>query len=149
MYVQDDITKIKTSLSDNVGHKVRLTAKKGRKQTVTREGVIESIYPSIFTIKLDNKNDYLASERRVSYSYADVLTKSVELVIYAPENEGGDTSEPETVIGNLGDSKTADIEAQAADEGDYDSDELFHQIQAIFNIPDMDDDDEADARDGE
>lgn len=88
MYIQNDLVKIKSSLSDNVGHKVRLTAKKGRKRTVTREGVIESTYPSIFIVKLDTPDPYITSERRVSYSYTDVLTKTVELVIYDPcENE--------------------------------------------------------------
>lgn len=83
MFIQNDLTKIKSSLSDNVGHKVRLTAKKGRKQTVTREGVIESTYPSIFIVKLDPREP-MASERRVSYSYTDVLTKTVELIICDP-----------------------------------------------------------------
>lgn len=90
MYGQNDLSKIKSSLTDNVGHKVRLTAKKGRKQIVTREGVIENTYPSIFTVKLDNQSEFFTSERRVSYSYTDVLTKSVELVIYTPE-EGTDS----------------------------------------------------------
>lgn len=86
MYGQNDLSKIKSSLTDNVGHKVRLTAKKGRKQIVTREGVIESTYPSIFTVKLDNQSEFFTSEQRVSYSYTDVLTKSVELVIYTPQD---------------------------------------------------------------
>ena len=84
MYIQKDLTKIKSSLSDNVGHKVKLTAKKGRKQTVTREGVIESTYPSIFIIKLNTPSD--SSERRVSYSYTDVLTRTVELIICDPDD---------------------------------------------------------------
>lgn len=87
MYIQKDLAKIKSSLSDNVGHKIKLTAKKGRKRTVTREGVIESTYPSIFTVKLETVDPFITSERRVSYSYADVLTKSVELFIYDPCEE--------------------------------------------------------------
>lgn len=87
MFVQKDLVKIKSDLADSVGQKVRLTAKKGRKQIVTREGVIESTYPSIFVVKLDTPDDLLAAERRVSYSYTDVLTKTVELVICDPENE--------------------------------------------------------------
>lgn len=85
--IQNDLIKIKESLSDNVGNKVKLTAKKGRKQIVTREGVIESTYPSIFTVKLDTPDDFMAGDRRVSYSYADVLTRSIELVICTPEEE--------------------------------------------------------------
>ncbi len=87
LYIQHDLIKIKSDLSDNVGHKVKLKAKRGRKQVVEREGVIESTYPSIFVVKLDKYNDIPTSERRVSYSYADVLTKTVELVICEPENE--------------------------------------------------------------
>lgn len=87
MFVQNDLVKIKSSLSDNVGQKVRLRAKHGRKQIVVREGVIENTYPSIFTVKLDTYNDIPAGERRVSYSYTDVLTKTVELVICEPETE--------------------------------------------------------------
>ena len=87
MYGQNDLSRIKSNLTENVGQKVRLTAKKGRKQIVTREGIIESTYPSIFTVKLDNQSEFFTTERRVSYSYTDVLTKSVELVIYAPEGE--------------------------------------------------------------
>ena len=87
MYVQNDLSRIKTSLSNNVGHKVRLKAKQGRKQVIVREGVIEGIYPSIFTVKLDVQNDIPTSERRVSYSYADVLTRTVELVVCEHDSE--------------------------------------------------------------
>lgn len=87
MILPNDIVKIKSSLSDNVGNKVRLTAKRGRKQTVTREGVIEKTYPSVFTVKLDTPDDFLATDRRVSYSYADILTRTVELVICDPCTE--------------------------------------------------------------
>ena len=98
MYGQNDLSKIKSDLTDNVGHKVRLTAKKGRKQIVTREGVIESTYPSIFTVKLDNQSEFFTSEQRVSYSYTDVLTKKVELVIYTPEEECSEKSVDETSV---------------------------------------------------
>ncbi len=87
MYVQNELVKIKAGIADNVGNKVRLKSKQGRKQIVVREGVIENTYPSIFTVKLDIQNDVPTSDRRVSYSYADVLTKSVELVIFEPTTE--------------------------------------------------------------
>ena len=90
LYVQNDLVKIKSSLADNVGNKVKLRAKRGRKQVVVREGVIESTYPSIFTVQLDIQNDIPTSQRRVSYSYTDVLTKAVELIICDPDNENED-----------------------------------------------------------
>lgn len=87
MYIQKELVKIKSDLSDNVGSRVRLRSKHGRKQFIVREGVIENTYPSIFIVKLDNQDNYSPVERRVSYSYADVLTKSVELVICDPDSE--------------------------------------------------------------
>ena len=55
--VQNELVKIKLGIADNVGNKVRLKSKQGRKQIVVRDGVIESTYPSIFTVKLDIQND--------------------------------------------------------------------------------------------
>jgi uncharacterized protein Veg len=78
MIVKDDLFKIKKSLENHIGEKVQLTAKKGRKKSVVRQGTIESTYPSIFVVKLDHENE---QSRRVSYSYTDVLTKTVELVV--------------------------------------------------------------------
>ena len=82
MAERNDIMVVKQALQGYVGRKVRLTSKKGRKKSVVRQGVIESTYPSIFTIKLDNLPDDDSENRRVSFSYTDVITKSVELVIY-------------------------------------------------------------------
>ena len=73
-----ELFRIKKNLEDNVGQKVRLTAKKGRKKSVIKQGIIENTYPSIFVIKLENDD---AIARRVSYSYIDVLTKTVEVVL--------------------------------------------------------------------
>lgn len=86
LYIQNDLNKIKSGISDNIGNKVKLKSKQGRKQIIVREGVIENTYPSIFTVKLDEQNDVPTSRRRVSYSYTDVLTKAVELIICEPKN---------------------------------------------------------------
>jgi len=77
-----DLFKIKQSLDSIVGQKVQLTAKKGRKKSVIRHGIIESTYPSIFVVKLDSSSvSSSQTDRRVSYSYTDILTKTVELVL--------------------------------------------------------------------
>ncbi|HEY3369031.1 MAG TPA: Veg family protein [Symbiobacteriaceae bacterium] len=68
---------IKKDLDSYVGEKIRLKANKGRKKILEREGVLESTYPNIFIVKLEEAD----SERRVSYSYADLLTEAVELVV--------------------------------------------------------------------
>ena len=81
MIEKSDLFRIKKSLESNIGQKVQLTAKKGRKKSVVRQGIIESTYPSIFVVKLDTSVALSESERRVSYSYTDVLTKTVELIV--------------------------------------------------------------------
>ena len=86
LYIQNDLNKIKSGISDNIGNKVKLKSKQGRKQIIVREGVIENTYPSIFTVKLDEQNDVPTSRRRVSYSYTDVFTKAVELIVCEPKN---------------------------------------------------------------
>lgn len=81
MVSKNAINKIKADLADNVGNKVKFASKKGRKKRVIRSGVIESIYPSVFVIRMDANEAVEAKERLVSYSYADVLTRAVELAL--------------------------------------------------------------------
>lgn len=72
------IADIKKDLELFVGSKIRLKANRGRNRIIERVGVLESTYPNIFIVKLDERK----IERRVSYSYADVLTETVELFVY-------------------------------------------------------------------
>ncbi|NLO20973.1 MAG: Veg protein [Syntrophomonadaceae bacterium] len=76
------ISDIKRDLESFVGSKIRLKANRGRNRIIEKEGVLESIYPNIFVIKIDERK----VERRVSYSYADVLTETVELFVYDQQN---------------------------------------------------------------
>ncbi|HOK50170.1 MAG TPA: Veg family protein [Sedimentibacter sp.] len=73
----NDLLQIKKDIEDCVGERIQLKANKGRKKSFIKEGVLESTYPSIFTVKFEN--DYEMT-RRVSYSYTDILTKAVEIV---------------------------------------------------------------------
>lgn len=71
------LQQIKSDLESHVGKRVKLKADRGRRRIVEAEGVIESTYPKIFVVKLDQSY----SVRRLSYTYADVLTKTVELTV--------------------------------------------------------------------
>ncbi|NLJ74767.1 MAG: Veg protein [Firmicutes bacterium] len=68
---------IKLDLESYVGKRVKLKANRGRRKVIEAEGVIENTYPKIFVVKLDKSH----SVRRMSYTYADVLTKTVELTV--------------------------------------------------------------------
>ncbi|KRW91899.1 Veg protein [Alicyclobacillus tengchongensis] len=69
---------IKKSLDGLIGERALLRANGGRRKTVERFGVLEETYPSVFVVKLDPPD---GSFERVSYSYADVLTETVELML--------------------------------------------------------------------
>ncbi len=73
----NSLQQIKLDLESCVGKRVKLRANRGRKKIVEAEGVIESTYPKIFVVKLDPSH----SLERLSYTYADVLTKTVEVMI--------------------------------------------------------------------
>jgi uncharacterized protein Veg len=71
------LSDIKRDLEPFVGNKIRLRANRGRKKIIEKTGILESTYPNIFVIRLDEKQ----IERRVSFSYADILTDSVQLTV--------------------------------------------------------------------
>lgn len=74
------IQEIREALASYEGRRVHVTVKKGRKMRFARKGVIECVYPNIFVVKLEPKGE--ESERRVSFSYADVLTRAVEVLVF-------------------------------------------------------------------
>ncbi len=87
MFGKADLLKIKNDIEDNKGKKIMITAKKGRKKVVVRTGIVESTYPSVFTVRLDKVNDFFPSERCVSYSYTDILTKNIEMALCGENGE--------------------------------------------------------------
>lgn len=72
------LLEIKSSLEAHIGAKIRLRANGGRRKSIERTGVLEEIYPSLFIVKLDEERHTF---KRVSYSYADILTSAVEVTI--------------------------------------------------------------------
>ena len=73
---QEVVGRIRSDLESLMGTRMRLRANMGRSKIIEREGVLEQTHPSLFVVKVDEKRDRTA---RVSYSYVDVLTGTVEL----------------------------------------------------------------------
>lgn len=71
------LDEIKKQLDKHIGARVRLKTNGGRKKTIIKEGLLEKTYPSIFIVVLDGQG----TTRRVSYSYSDILTETVELTL--------------------------------------------------------------------
>ena len=75
---KETIQEIKRTVERCVGRKVILKTNKGRKKVLVREGVLEEVYPNVFIVRVD---EGLQSERKVSFSYSDILTETVELSV--------------------------------------------------------------------
>lgn len=70
------LLEIKQGLEGRIGRRLKLKANGGRRKTIERSGTLAETYPSVFVVELDQDENAF---ERVSYSYADVLTESVEL----------------------------------------------------------------------
>lgn len=69
---------VKRQVERCLGKRIRLEAHKSKKKLYRKEGVIEEAYPSIFTVSvIEDKRPV----QRLSFSYSDVLTKSVKIAI--------------------------------------------------------------------
>ena len=76
MIRKNDLSKLKEDIGFCIGQRVRVTTNKVKKKVLTKEGVVESAYPNIFTVKYEDEQ----SSRRISYSYTDVLTNTIEVI---------------------------------------------------------------------
>lgn len=65
---------IKNEIDDHIGEKVTLRANNGRRKIIISNGILEKTYTSIFVVRLEDD-----AQRTVTYSYSDVLTKTVQI----------------------------------------------------------------------
>ena len=86
------IENIKDKFTDLVGEDIVITVEAGRRKTTTHKGKLTETYPAVFVVELNNCED---SYERVSYSYADVLTKAIEIDF--PDQPHGSSAEDETI----------------------------------------------------
>lgn len=76
MICPNDITNLKTDINEMIGQKIIVKGSLGRSKTFEKEATIEKAYPNIFVIKYEEEN------RNVTYSYTDVLTRTVEVDVF-------------------------------------------------------------------
>lgn len=76
MILPNDITNLKTDITDKIGQKIIVKGALGRSKYFEKEATIEKTYPNLFIVKYDDE------ERNVTYSYKDVLTRTVEVDVY-------------------------------------------------------------------
>lgn len=80
MICRSDIANLKTDILDKVGQKIIVKGSLGRSKAFEKEATIEKAYPNIFVVKFEENN------RNVTYSYTDVLTRTIDLQIFDGES---------------------------------------------------------------
>ena len=83
MICSTDILNLKTDILDKIGQKIIIKGSLGRNRSFEKEDTIEKAYPNIFTVK------YNEGARNATYSYTDILTRTVEVEVLT-----GDTYSP-------------------------------------------------------
>lgn len=76
MICKTDIANLKTDIVDKVGQKIIVKGSLGRSKFFEKEATLEKAYPNIFVVKYEENN------RNVTYSYTDVLTRTVEVDVF-------------------------------------------------------------------
>ena len=79
MILPNDITNLKTDITDKIGQKIIVKGALGRSKFFEKEATIDKTYPNLFIVKYDDE------ERNVTYRYKDVLTRTVEVEVYDGE----------------------------------------------------------------
>ncbi len=79
MASKQEVTSIRNGLKKRIGSQVVVRANTGRKRIVEKNGVLEQTYPNVFVVLINDSVE--TPSRRMSFSYVDVLTKTVELEI--------------------------------------------------------------------
>ena len=76
MICKNDITSIKADIGEKIGQKMIVKGSLGRSKSFEKEATIEKTYPNIFVVKYDD------NDRSVTYSYTDVLTRTIEMQVF-------------------------------------------------------------------
>ncbi|MBR2786014.1 MAG: Veg family protein [Clostridia bacterium] len=81
MICKNDISNIKADIEEMSGSKQRIIVKGslGRSKSFEKEATVEKAYPNMFIVKYDNE------DRNATWSYIDVLTRTVELEVFDGE----------------------------------------------------------------
>ena len=79
MICRSDIANLKTDILEKVGQKIIVKGSLGRSKAFEKEATIEKAYPNIFVVRYEENN------RNVTYSYTDVLTRTVEVEVFDGE----------------------------------------------------------------
>jgi uncharacterized protein Veg len=78
LFDRSDVFHVRNDIQRIIGSKVKLETNKGRQKSVINRGIVSNVYPSIFTVQICEGLD---ASRKLSFSYTDVLTNTVEITL--------------------------------------------------------------------
>ena len=70
---QKDLNRVRASVLQQCGSKVKIQLDRGRNKVDIQEGVIQNAYPSVFTILIDDERDENPPQL-LSFSSNDIIT---------------------------------------------------------------------------
>ena len=80
MICRNDISTLKSDINDKIGQKIIVKGSLGRSKEFAKEGTIEKAYSNLFVVKYEENN------RTASYTYTDLLTRTVEVQVLNDDN---------------------------------------------------------------
>lgn len=80
MICKNDIINLKTDIGEKIGQKIIIKGSLGKSKSFEKEATIEKTYPNIFIVRYEEEG------KNVTYSYTDVLTRTVEVDVFDGEN---------------------------------------------------------------
>ena len=80
MIYRDDITNLRGDIEEKIGQKIIVKGTLGRSKFFEKEATLQKAYPNIFVVKYDQE------EGNATYSYTDVLTRTIDLQVFDGEN---------------------------------------------------------------
>lgn len=87
MIHKSDMERIRLLIEENIGQRIKITVKKGRKKVLTRFGVINAVYPYTFNVTLESLSEFAEVDRNLSLNYTDILTHAIEITVLETETD--------------------------------------------------------------
>lgn len=75
---QQDLNRVRASVLQQCGSKVKIQLDRGRNKVDIQEGVIQNAYPSVFTILINDEGDENPPQL-LSFSYTDIITRDIRM----------------------------------------------------------------------
>ena len=75
---QAQISKVRASVHRQRVNRVKIQLDRGRNKVDIQEGVIQSAYPSVFTVLVDDEREENPPQL-LSFSYTDIITKDIRM----------------------------------------------------------------------